>query len=917
MAMLTATRVAVSITGLLAEVGTDQEFTNPLPDVVEFVYSFPTDERATLCHFEAEVAGQRIVGVISERQQAAERYDDALACGATALLLEQSRPDKFLMRLGNMAPGATATVHIKYVTTLQQCPIGLRFYLPLALAPRYGATDEQGQTGRRFGPNFLLDFSAFAASGMRFASGPVSPSHPSALRNIVAASDHLRCVTENMECLDKDLVIDLVLADTNAPQLLAEEHPEDRTVACVVSLCPAADIADTLCTSDPCELIFLVDRSGSMECSIANVASALTAFLSQLPENCYFNIVGFGSSYQELFPNSRPADAANIETANDSLRQLRADLGGTVLLDPLQHVLAGVRRAPGLSRRVIVITDGQVSNDEQIFALVRESVTKGREMGQPLSVFSIGIGDSVSHHLVKGLARVGGGTCEVIVNLEEIRAQITQQFRRCLTALALKGISWNLITASGTVDLVVPTDQEPAYLPSHLAPGDRLVVHALFPKMDQRDCAVEARLIVSHPSQPADTIFSVCAQMREGTTVHTLVARELVAQVVRSGTATDALQRKHVTDLAVRHKFVSAFTSFTAVGDSESLPAFAAPPRFVDAQPRSVDTARAYSTSSSDAAWKLAGQVALLPFASQLRRDFNRYSSSEDECCEEIGWRLLHADVFRLPVAPTLLAALVCLGLGLMCLELATILASGSKPLPAVLAMPFGSLPCLSTGAISVAVHGLLTQRQKFNKTAAAGAVIGVALVMSLGSLRATLCHGSCPLSGDFLARAAFCCCAIVASILHGLSNGATLAPSTKVGNHERHIPHFSFIARHGSVTLGAIALGSFAQFVASPTACLGITRRILTGTMLLGASAGLGVVTVTNQLQKEDHRWWWRPFDLTARAAAVWLCLVGSDGVCFCEMATAVTGALVAGAVAFLASLSAVHTMYGMLKID
>lgn len=52
------------------------------------------------------------------------------------------------------------------------------------------------------------------------------------------------------------------------------------------------------------EMVFVVDRSGSMAGSRINkVKDTLQFFLRSLPEGTLFNIVGFGTKFEKLFPN--------------------------------------------------------------------------------------------------------------------------------------------------------------------------------------------------------------------------------------------------------------------------------------------------------------------------------------------------------------------------------------------------------------------------------------------------------------------------------------------------------------------------------------------------------------------------------------------------------------------------------------
>jgi hypothetical protein len=50
-------------------------------------------------------------------------------------------------------------------------------------------------------------------------------------------------------------------------------------------------------------------------------------------------VIGFGSSFEKLFPSSQVYDDDTLKRANLHVNSISADLGGTELLRPLHEVL--------------------------------------------------------------------------------------------------------------------------------------------------------------------------------------------------------------------------------------------------------------------------------------------------------------------------------------------------------------------------------------------------------------------------------------------------------------------------------------------------------------------------------------------------------------------------------------------------
>jgi len=103
---------------------------------------------------------------------------------------------------------------------------------------------------------------------------------------------------------------------------------------------------------------------------------------------------------------------------------LDADLGGTEIYEPLKAVY-GKKTIPGYLRQIFVLTDGEVSNTEQVIGLVKAHAHSGR-------LFSLGIGESSSHHLVEGLAEAGGGTASFVTYQEKIDTKVLHQLKNAI-----------------------------------------------------------------------------------------------------------------------------------------------------------------------------------------------------------------------------------------------------------------------------------------------------------------------------------------------------------------------------------------------------------------------------------------------------------------------------------------------------
>ncbi|KAM7411299.1 hypothetical protein PAMA_021339 [Pampus argenteus] len=128
------------------------------------------------------------------------------------------------------------------------------------------------------------------------------------------------------------------------------------------------------------EFVFLIDRSGSMSgVNINCVKDAMVVILKSLVPGCLFNIIGFGSAFKSLFTTSQNYEEEALALACEYVRKIRADMGGTNILAPLNWIL----RQPmfsGHPRLLFLLTDGAVSNTGRVIELVRSNARYIRQM---------------------------------------------------------------------------------------------------------------------------------------------------------------------------------------------------------------------------------------------------------------------------------------------------------------------------------------------------------------------------------------------------------------------------------------------------------------------------------------------------------------------------------------------------------
>ena len=195
------------------------------------------------------------------------------------------------------------------------------------------------------------------------------------------------------------------------------------------------------------DFIFIVDCSGSMSGREIKLASqCLTFFIKSLPEKCYFNVIRFGSNFIPLFEKPVPYTDENASEALALAEDLKANLGGTVLSEPLLYAFSKGLSVENKLRRVFVLTDGCVFDPSEVISIVNGN-------SNTTMCSAIGIGYGVDQKLVKGIGRAGKGFVDFVLSGDDMRSKVINQLSESLNGLCKVDIS---IENDETVEILPP-----------------------------------------------------------------------------------------------------------------------------------------------------------------------------------------------------------------------------------------------------------------------------------------------------------------------------------------------------------------------------------------------------------------------------------------------------------------------------
>lgn len=571
---LAALDLDVEIVGLIARVKLKQRYYNTHTQPLEATYIFPLPDRGAVRGFKMTVNGRVITGEIKERGQARREYDEAIAAGKSASIVEEERPDTFTMRVGNIPPTAFAEVELELVMPLVWRAGEATFRFPLVVAPRYvpGMPLPGGQVGTGISPDTDAAPDASRISPPVLLPGfpnPVSLSIDCSIdgaglevQNIASSlhaitsgksgSKHLIRINPG-ERVNRDFILRFQTsgADLGSSLTVIPDSDSDKEATFIMTLMPPKSAVDMRRARD---VVFVLDRSGSMQgWKMVAARRAVGRMIDSLDAVDRFEVLAFDTVIETFEDTPTLKEATNRARYRNVEWISKVEARGGTEIAPSMETALKLLSDRSRERHVVLVTDGQVGNEDQILKHVKKHNHGAR-------VFTVGIDRAVNAGFLNRLAQETGALSE-LVESEDRLDEVMDSIHAMIEAPLLRQIKLGFDGATLIPDSLTPREPLTLFAGSPLQVMGRLSLNGEV-RARVRAAGRSGELIEEEvgSSSTSDTAFSAVwarAQLRK------LEDRDVVEG--------HSSNRNKIIELSLRHKVLCRHTAFVAVDHSSSV----------------------------------------------------------------------------------------------------------------------------------------------------------------------------------------------------------------------------------------------------------------------------------------------------------------------------------------------------------
>ena len=549
---LKSTKAKVQIAGTIAHVKITQVYQNLGNQPIEAKYVFPMSAKAAVHDMQLSIGNRITKAKIFEKKKAEKIYKKAIKEGKRAAKLAQHRPNVFQMKVGNIMPNETITIAVFYTEMITSVNKEYQFIFPGVVGPRYTGEStkketifNQPYTNKGISATYKYDIDVAINAGMMIQN-ITSSSHKINLHYPDANSAEIALSAENENPSNRDFVLNYSLRTNKINSgLLLYKGKKENYFSLLIE--PKLKVSKSEIPAR--EYLFVVDVSGSMMGYPIEVSkSLLRNLLSDLGKNDRFNILLFSADNTIFKEESVQATQDNLAQALQFLTGIYNNYGqGTKLLNALKTGYKMPRSNPNSARNVVVITDGYVSVEKNVFQFIEDNLNKA-------NVFTFGIGNGINRYLIDGMARVSNSLSFNATTKDEAY-KVAKEFKNYISTPLLTQIQLK------TNDFEI-YDIEPKTIPDVFA--DRpILIYGKYkgkPKGNITISGIQGNGNFNQKIRVSDGKIS-----KQNEALKYLWARKRIERLIDYKRNFGEDVKQQVINLALNYNLATEFTSFVAV----------------------------------------------------------------------------------------------------------------------------------------------------------------------------------------------------------------------------------------------------------------------------------------------------------------------------------------------------------------
>ena len=456
--------ISCEVNEIFAATEVTQYFTNELENPIELKILFPINKKLSLSKFIVSMDEKNIISKVMSKEKAEEKYVDTIASGNVGFKSSYEDENKsYSVNIGNLAPKKQVKLQTNFIQMIDNKDLSYEFNIIENYPAFYydGAKINFSENNNkkletkikietqskitRLIPMYVSDeikknseYNVKYSPDYKKAEIEYKNNKPNLDKNEAKNEDednNFRILfrTENMNkpfiysqfnpiLKETAYSINYTYISKYLKEIPVPEKPdEDNTISYVLKY-EKNEINET-----PGLFVFLIDQSGSMSGRpMELVRKALLLFIQSLPENSYFQLIGFGSEFKKY--NEEPViyNKENVDNIIKIINELTADLGGTNISKPLAEIFNSESYSKiDLSKNIFLLTDGEVFDREKCIELISNNSSKFR-------VHALGIGNSFDEVLIKQCGKLGKGSSSFVKELEKINSVVIDTLNKGL-----------------------------------------------------------------------------------------------------------------------------------------------------------------------------------------------------------------------------------------------------------------------------------------------------------------------------------------------------------------------------------------------------------------------------------------------------------------------------------------------------